>query len=264
MYGAEKDHVPIFGKLLNISAELRIEIGGEHRIVFENQDARMRVLTRPLNHRQVTAQTSVSAGKTIPDRRNLKFLTVERRKPNDLINAKFGESLLNSLPAIRPLVQIDTNLVGKKIVKVHRQTVLGQRASEGTAHLVNTPGSVAGFVAVPYQLLSRSPDQIQFFVIRIIQNILDFLFQIFPGHWKVMLVFYEPEFLKGPADGVICQQQRSSGRNLKIFGHQIFIDQAVSKPGPATVNLLGISSPHIFIALVIVLTVITRMRVIDN
>src|SRR6267142_3222757 len=120
MDSAEKEHVPTVGHLLRVVSELCVAVSGQHCIVFENQNARLPTFTSLLNYSQVATQAAVSPWKIIPNGRNLQVLTVECRKPNDLINSMFGESRLDSLPTIRSPVQVDTNLVGKKLVNMHR------------------------------------------------------------------------------------------------------------------------------------------------
>src|SRR5437764_10914329 len=79
-----------------------------------------------------------------------------------------------------------------------------------------------------------------------------------------MLAGDEPELFQLLIDRVVCKQQSSSGRNLKVFRHQIIEGQAVGKANSMLVELCRISSAYVRVQPVIEITMIARMSMVSD
>src|SRR5258707_4314872 len=119
MNGAEKNHVPIIRELIAVSGKPGVELRGQHGVVFKNQNARPRCGASLLNRGQMSAQTAIGARIIIPKTWDSQLPAVRRRKTNYAFEFVFGKLGLHLPPTIWSLVQVDANLVGKEIVKLH-------------------------------------------------------------------------------------------------------------------------------------------------
>src|SRR5712691_2493357 len=119
MNGSEKNHVPITRELIAVSGKPGVELRSQHGIVFKNQNARPRCGASLLNRGEVTAQTAIGAGIIVPKSWDCQLAAVHRRKANYALEIVFGKLGLHLPPTICALVQVDANLVGKEIVKLH-------------------------------------------------------------------------------------------------------------------------------------------------
>ncbi len=119
MNGAEKNHVPIIGELIAESGKPGVELRRQHGVVFKNQHARPRLGAGLLNHGEMTAQAAIGARKVVPRTWNCHPAAVRCGKADYPLEIVFGKFSLHLPPTICALVQVDANLVGKEIVKLH-------------------------------------------------------------------------------------------------------------------------------------------------
>src|SRR4030095_10671152 len=72
------------------------------------------------------------------------------------------------------------------------------------------------------------------------------------------------EFLQWPSHPLIGEQECSRRRDLKVFGHHIFVYQAVGKSSPVAVNCFGIAAAYVRIRFVVESAVISRVAMVAN
>ena len=77
-----------------------------------------------------------------------------------------------------------------------------------------------------------------------------------------MPVLDKPELLQWPTHRIIGKQKCSRRRDFKVFGHHIFVYQAVRKTRPVPVYLFGIAAAYILIFFVVLAAVISRMAMV--
>ena len=88
----------------------------ENNIIFKDEDAGNAESSRFANDRNVAEQATVGARRVDPVRRDLRTISVERRKAAHRLNAVLFESAPHVMPTLQPSIEVDAHLVRKRLV----------------------------------------------------------------------------------------------------------------------------------------------------
>ena len=114
--GAEKQHVPIARQLFDAGAKTSSQAIVKNNVIFKDENAGHAESPCLANDLQVAEQAPIGARCVDPVRRKRQLVAVQRWKATHGMNSMLIEFALHVLPALRPSIEIDANLVWKCFV----------------------------------------------------------------------------------------------------------------------------------------------------